>query len=340
MKKILIPLIFISLFISFCGKKSETVKLKKGSEAYQFAKEISNKLPFLDPDSNKVLVKTSDFIITTGEVLKSIYDNSAKQADRLKQLPADRIKMGILQTAQKIGERKLVMTEAGKVNFKVPKPVLDSLVDLQYSHAGGEEKFLEMLQNSGANIEAIKKDIREYMIFDRYLEETLGNRIQVSDEEIQKAYDDYASKEIATVRHILLMTQGKNPAEKQEIRKKMEDILARARNGEDFAELAKEYTEDPGSKQNGGLYENFPKGQMVKPFEDAAFTVPVGEISDIVETRYGYHILKIVARNNYKSLEEYRPELEGKLKSQKKPQAFRDYIKNLKEKLEYEEVTF
>jgi len=328
MKRFLILSIMLALFIFACGKKSEIVKLKKDTPAYQLAKELSSKLPYLDPDQNNPLVTTKEFTVTTGEVIQSIHDKSGNRATQLKTMDPNRLKGIILQTTQRMVEQKLVLKEANKAKFEVPQAVLDSLLNLQYSHAGGQEKFVEMVQKSGANIEAVTKDMRNFYIFDRYLEETLANQIDVSEEEV------------ASVRHILLMTQGKSDAEKEEIHKKMEGILNRAKAGEDFAELAKEYTEDPGSKNNGGLYENFPKGQMVKPFEDAAFSVPVGEISDIVETRYGYHILKVVARNKIKSLEEPNPELEKQLKSRMKQQAYQEYLKKLKEEQEYKEITF
>ena len=76
MKKVLIPFILVGLFISFCGKKSEIVKLEKGTPAYELAKDLSKNLPVLDPDSNKVLVKSKEFVITTGVLIKSFYDNS------------------------------------------------------------------------------------------------------------------------------------------------------------------------------------------------------------------------------------------------------------------------
>jgi parvulin-like peptidyl-prolyl isomerase len=121
-------------------------------------------------------------------------------------------------------------------------------------------------------------------------------------------------EELASVRHILLLTQDKSEEEKTQIHLRMKEILKRARAGEDFGELAKQYTEDPGSKETGGLYENFGRGTMVPPFEEAAFNVPVGEISDIVETRYGYHILKVVARSTgTKTLDEMKEELKDKL---------------------------
>ncbi|MFL6207659.1 MAG: peptidylprolyl isomerase [Pyrinomonadaceae bacterium] len=79
-------------------------------------------------------------------------------------------------------------------------------------------------------------------------------------------------------------------------RAKTEDLLRRARAGEDFAVLAREYSGDPGSKQNGGDLGWFGRGMMVKPFEDAAFKLKPGEVSDIVETQFGYHIIKLDER--------------------------------------------
>ena len=72
----------------------------------------------------------------------------------------------------------------------------------------------------------------------------------------------------------------------------MEGLLKRARAGEDFAKLAKEYSEDPGSKDKGGEYK-FPRGQMVPEFEAAAFSLGTNQVSDIVTTRFGYHIIKL-----------------------------------------------
>lgn len=328
MRRLFILLLLVAFFISYCGKKDEIIKLEKDTPAYQLAKELSSTVPYLDPDQNNPLVTTKEFTITTGEVIQSMHDNSGNRTNQLKNMDPNRLKGIILQTTQRMVEQKLVLREAKKAKFVVPQAELDSLINLQYSQAGGEEKFIEMIQQSGANIETVKKDMRNFFITDRYLDISLGDQIDISEEEI------------ASVRHILLMTRGKSDTEKQEIRAKMEGILNRAKAGEDFAELAKEYTEDPGSKNNGGLYENFPRGQMVKSFEDAAFSVPVGEISEIVETQYGYHILKIVARDKFKSLEQPNPQLEQQLKSRKKQQAYQDYLTKLKEEYDYKEVTF
>jgi parvulin-like peptidyl-prolyl isomerase len=138
------------------------------------------------------------------------------------------------------------------------------------------------------------------------------------------------------VRHILILTQGKTDPEKAEARKKIDDLLAKVKAGEDFAGLAKQYSEDPGSKDNGGLYENFPRGQMVKPFDEAAFSVPVGGISGVVETSFGYHIIQVVDRKNEtRPFEEVRAELESRLKQGKQGTVVQDFIKGLKDKAKF-----
>jgi len=81
--------------------------------------------------------------------------------------------------------------------------------------------------------------------------------------------------------------------QKKELRKKADDVLKKAKGGDDFAQLASEYSDDPGSKTKGGELGYFPKGNMVPEFENAAFNLKPGEISNVIETPYGYHIIKV-----------------------------------------------
>ncbi|MCI0494295.1 peptidylprolyl isomerase [candidate division KSB1 bacterium] len=338
MKSFFVFLILIAMTISGCGKKDDVIKLEKESTAYQLAKDLSNKLSFLDPDSNNILISTKKFDVSVGEVLQSIYNTSGSRSNQLKSFDPNRLKGIILQNAERMAEQKLVLNDAKAAKFSLSEALFDSILQQQYAQAGGEQQFLEMLKMSEVSIENVKTEIHKNVLLNEFLDEKIGNQILVSDEDVQKAYNDYVSNEIATVRHILLLTQGKSEAEKKEIRKKIEDILKQAKNGADFAELAQKYSEDPGSKDKGGLYENFGRGTMVKPFEDAAFSVPIGELSDVIETVYGFHILKVVDRNNFQSLEVKRPELEAKLKESKKPELYRTYITNLKEQAEYKVI--
>jgi parvulin-like peptidyl-prolyl isomerase len=129
-------------------------------------------------------------------------------------------------------------------------------------------------------------------------------KVNITDEDVKKFYNDPANianfeqPEMVRASHILLMTQDPEsheplPADKKAAKKKqMEDILKQAKSGTDFGELAKKYSEDPGSKDKGGEY-TFPRGQMMKEFEDTAFGLKTNEISGIIETTYGYHIIKL-----------------------------------------------
>lgn len=145
-------------------------------------------------------------------------------------------------------------------------------------------------------------------------------------------------------RHILISTLDENNQplaedKKAEAKKKAEDILAKAKAGEDFAQLAKTYTEDPGSKDNGGEY-IFGYGQMVPEFEKTAFELNPGQISDLVETTYGYHIIKLEEKIASTTEDIQRAaELEGQLiadyESQLKSEAFQtEFEEKIKSKYE------
>lgn len=127
-------------------------------------------------------------------------------------------------------------------------------------------------------------------------------KIDVTEDQARKFYDENPARferpEMVRAAHILLMTS--DPVTRKELsdeqkaakRKQMEDILKRVRAGEDFAKLAKEYSEDPGSKDKGGEY-TFARGQMMPEFEAAAFSLSTNRVSNIVTTPYGYHIIKL-----------------------------------------------
>lgn len=338
MKKFLVLSILLALIIFACAKEGDSVKLEEGTPAYQLAKELSSKLSYLDPDKNNVLITTKQFKITTGEVIQTIQSNFGNRASQLNNLDAGHLNAAIAQNAQELAEKKLLLHAAKQSNTSPSQTAVDSVLNIQYLHAGSEANFLEYLKNNGISVEYVKGEIESGLTIQLYLDEVFAGKTQVTDEEIQKAYQ---TDKTATVRHILLSTQGKSNSDKQEIRKKMEEILTRARKGEDFAELAKKYSEDPGSKNNGGLYENFGRGRMVKPFDEAAFSVPVGELSDIVETRFGYHILKVIERKKEtQPLQEVRPQLEAQIKQKKEKEAYQAHVAKLKEEAGFNLVVY
>lgn len=147
--------------------------------------------------------------------------------------------------------------------------------------------------------------------------------IEVSDAEIQSWYDDhrndYGIPEERRASHILIVPDGEGEAGKEKAKARAEEVLREARRDPSrFAELARQYSRDPGSAEKGGDLGFFARGMMVKPFDDAVFALKDGEIPDLVETDYGYHIIRLddIREARERPLAEVRGEIEGELKRQ------------------------
>ncbi|MFL6273766.1 MAG: peptidylprolyl isomerase [Blastocatellia bacterium] len=165
----------------------------------------------------------------------------------------------------------------------------------------------------------------------------------ISDDEIANYYNEHLPEfEEVRARHILISTQPQppdptkkgeqpKPLTKEEARKKGEEVLAKVRKGEDFAALAKQYSDDAGSKDKGGEY-TFKRGEFVPEFEKAAFSMKPGEISDLVETQFGFHIIKLEERKGGTgpSDPKARQQIIGKLKKDKIDAKIDEIAKNAK----------
>jgi len=310
MKRLLFALISLVVLISACNKKPGVTVLTSDSPAYELGKILAEKLTVLDPDTNAIIFTSKNFDLSAGDVLENLTISYGKRIERIKTADINRMKALISNTVDRIAIQRQLLSLAKKNGFNTTQAEVDSALLTLYNRYGGEEKYKALMEENGVKFDFVKSEYTSNVIIGKYLKNTL----RPTESELQTAYEESLKDTLATVRHILLMTQGKTDSEKKKIRKKIEKILVRAKKGEDFAALVTEFTEDTSSKKTGGLYEDFQRGQMVPPFDHASFTVPVGEISDIVETTYGFHILKIIARHtNTKSFEESKPALLAKL---------------------------
>jgi len=163
------------------------------------------------------------------------------------------------------------------------------------------------------------------------------SKTTVTPGEVQSYYNQniqqYQTPEQVRASHILLKTEGKDEAA---VRKQAEDLLKQAKGGGDFAELAKKYSEDEGSKANGGDLDYFSRGRMVPEFEAAAFSMEPGQISDLVKTQYGFHIIKVVDKKPAatRTLDEVRAQITDQLAFQKAQQAVMAQARTLDEKID------
>ena len=192
-------------------------------------------------------------------------------------------------------------------DFRTPGPVADEALKL----------FFEANKQTYLTEPQVKlRDIT-------FLNEQNAANIQVSDQEIEQYYklnpDKFSTPELRQARHILIRSDAKESGELQAAkRKKLEAILALAKAGKDFSQLAREYSEDASGK-NGGDLGFFSKGQMVPPFAEAAFSLKEGEISPIVTTQFGLHLIKLekIKPANVTTLAAAREQIATELKAQR-----------------------
>ncbi len=153
-------------------------------------------------------------------------------------------------------------------------------------------------------------------------EEKIGASINLSDDELRKLYasslDRYRTGERVMARHILLMTQNKSADDTKKLEAKAADLLKQVKAGGDFAEVAKKNSDDPGSAPKGGDLGWVTKGQMVPNFEATAFSLKKGEISNVIKTEYGFHIVQVTDREDarVKPFDEVKAELATESKKQ------------------------
>ena len=160
-----------------------------------------------------------------------------------------------------------------------------------------EDEFKKALASRNLTPEKVRDEIKKQLAIEKMIEAEVAPQVSVTDHDVKDFYDknpeQFQQPESWRASHILLMVpQGATDAQKKETRAKIDDVLKQVKAGGDFAELAKKHSQD-GSAQAGGDLNYFPKGQMVKPFEDACAALKVGEVSGVVETQFGFHIIKL-----------------------------------------------
>lgn len=209
---------------------------------------------------------------------------------------------------------KLIANDIKKNDIKVDDKEVEDALMQSVQNFGGQENFDKTLDDYNMELDKFKETLKKDLMYKKH-REWFDENNKVTDDEIKKYFEDNKD-EFAKVDASHILVEDEQTAN---------DIKSRLDNGEDFASLAKEYSKDTASAQNGGALGAFAKGQMVKEFEDAAFSMKEGEISAPVKSQFGYHIIKV---NSIKdSFEDSKDEITKKIKDQK----YADYIKKLHE---------
>jgi parvulin-like peptidyl-prolyl isomerase len=298
---------------------------------FSSGKEVGRKLPATSKNysSSKVMATVGDVKITGADLAKKmepVFYLNGKEVMSDEQIAYYESSMLEYMTTT-----EALYLEATTENIEVTDDEVQQEYDtyiesLESSFNMTAEEYMKTFKTSE---EELKEELRKELIAVKYI----AQASEVSDEEAQNYYDNNKD-EFLQIRasHILIQTndeEGNELTEEENAKNKetIQSVLDRINAGEDFSMLAKEYSEDI-TAQNGGDLDFFSKGQMVSEFEDAAFSLSVGEVySEIVETAYGYHIIK-KTDEQYDDFEDIKEELKYNLSYEKQ----NNLITNLLEK--------
>ena len=231
------------------------------------------------------------------------------------------------QAVQFLVQREQFEQKADDLDVEVTdKQVDDRLEQIKKQYFGGDtKKFEKQLKEQGINETQVRNDIRAQLVSEKIFAQVTG-KVTVSDDEIEKYYaknkTQYSQPESRDVRHILVKTKAQ-----------ADDLYTQLENGADFAALAKKFSEDTGSKANGGKL-TISKGQTVAPFDQTAFQLKKNAISKPVKTEFGYHIIQPLSETKpakVTALKEVRASIKQQLAQTQKNEAMTKWVDDLKQ---------
>jgi len=201
--------------------------------------------------------------------------------------------------------------EKVKLDYALIKPE-----DLESKISPDEAEIRAAYEKNKSKYQVPERRVVRYALVDV---NQIRQNLQISDDMLKVQYQaniqQYQVPNRVHVEHILFMTVGKTDAEVDEIKKRAEDVLTQVKKGGKFEDLAKKYSEDPGSKDKGGDLGWITQGQTVPEFEKTAFSLGSGQVSDLVKTQYGFHIIKVLEKEtaHTKPFEEVKDSLRAPL---------------------------
>jgi peptidyl-prolyl cis-trans isomerase C len=256
----------------------------------------------MDLFADDIVARGEGVKVTRAALDEALITIKASAAARGQQIPPQAMRSLEAQVLSRLVGMQLLNQTATEADKTAGAENAKKQLEAMRTATGSDENFSRQLRTVGMTLDELSKKMTEEATADVILRRVL--KFEVTDAEVKKFYDENPGKfekpDEVRAAHILIGTRDSAGAEMTAEKKKeqlalAEKVLKRARDGEDFGKLAAEYSEDPGSKDSGGEY-TFPRGKMVPEFEAVAFSQGTNQISDIVTTQFGYHIIKTLEK--------------------------------------------
>jgi len=352
----LVPVLVVALAIFGCSKGSAApgapagpgsgapLPAMKAAQAAQAAQAATQApaAPAAEPPKPvpaqlpAVVARVNGEAISKAEFERAIQNIEQRAGGQLPAERRDQIVRGLLD--QLVGLR-LLKQEAMSRKITVPDTDIDARVAEIKKQFPSEEVFTQALAARKMTLENLRAEARDEASINRMLADALNEKVAATPEQISTFYQQnlerFKQPDQVKASHILIaVPQGADEATKAASRAKAEEVLKQVKAGKDFAALAKENSQDPGSAVNGGDLGYFRQGQMVGPFNEVAFKLAPGTVSDVVETQFGFHIIKVIDKKPAQTapLEQVRDQLKQYLENQNKQKETNAFIAGLRAK--------
>ncbi len=328
-------LLILPLALYAGGKKEESKGTVGAASSNSSATESTDREPISGVPA-EAAATVNGFVIPTkvydGQV-QAILQQYARQGVTLQDAQKLELKNKVLEN---LIDQELLYQDAQSKGIKVGDDAVNAQFETVKSQFPDDATYQKALSAQNITEEEIKTDIGKTLLVENYINSKYKSSVKIDDAAVLKFYKDnskyFTQPEQVRASHILIkVAPDAEDSVKKDAMDRIKAIQIRLNNGEEFSDLARELSEGP-SNTNGGDLGSFGRGQMVKPFEDAVFSMNVGDVSDVVETQFGYHLIKLTAKNPAStiSLEDARTKIVDHLTQLKMAELVNAYVATLK----------
>jgi peptidyl-prolyl cis-trans isomerase SurA len=289
---------------------------------------------------DRVVAVVNEEIITLSEVERwsRPLPGEIQIEDRLER--RERVQEVFRKVLERLIEEKLIDQEVKKSGFKVSgKEVEGTIEGIKRKNGINQEQFERLLAAEGLTFEAFKKDVEKKLLRSKLVNWAVKVEHKVGEKELrdfyQKNQDRYRINESYRPSHILFVVPKEATSDQiRQVRKRCQEVLERIKKGDDFGELARRYSEDASSAKDGGDLGYFKRGELLPALEKEAIRLQVGEVSGIIRTDFGFHLLKLFDRRGGKPppFEEIREKVQADCYEKEMEKALQQFLTKLKER--------